>query len=178
MRICKNCGSQISDSAKFCTSCGAPVVQETGQNQQQEYGGQNFQNTQSYGNSYQAPEYNHYGCQPQVQTSGFAVAALVLGIAGIFLGILGMVFTVGAIVDSGLMILAFLFYLPSILAIVFGIGGILKTGNGGARGRGLAIAGLVLGIVFLLIYLFLGLFVKQLIPLSGDWSAWYWMLNE
>ena len=27
--ICKKCGDNISDKAKFCTSCGAPLAEET-----------------------------------------------------------------------------------------------------------------------------------------------------
>ncbi len=60
------------------------------------------------------------------QRSGFAVAALPLGIVGLPL---------------------FMLAVPSILAVVFGILGIRQTGDGSRTGRGMAIAGLVLGLV-------------------------------
>src|SRR3954447_11900067 len=61
-------------------------------------------------------------------TSGLAVAALVLGIVGIL---------------GGWCTLA----IPCILAVIFGHAGLNDTKNGAKQGRGMAIAGLVLGYV-------------------------------
>ena len=33
MKFCKNCGNQLSDNAKFCGRCGAPVAQQAPMNQ-------------------------------------------------------------------------------------------------------------------------------------------------
>jgi hypothetical protein len=46
--------------------------------------------------------------------------------------------------------------LQVVLAVVFGAVGISKA-NAGASGKGLAVAGLILGIIGLVIYFFLGL---------------------
>jgi hypothetical protein len=75
-----------------------------------------------------------YGYPPQQQSNGMAVTALVLGIIG-----------------------AVLFWLPivgwilAILAIIFGGVGIARA-NRGASGKGMAIAGLVLGIASIALY--------------------------
>ncbi len=60
------------------------------------------------------------------QRSGFAVAALTLGIVGLVL---------------------FVTVVPSILAVIFGAIGIRQTGGGRRSGRGMAIAGLILGLI-------------------------------
>ena len=79
---------------------------------------------------------------PQSKTSGLAVASLVLGICGTFLG--------------------WMYLVAPILAIIFG--GVamrqIANSNGTRTGRGLAIAGLVLGIVCTVIY---GLFLLALV---------------
>jgi len=66
----------------------------------------------------------------QTPTSGYAVAALVLGI----IGILGGWCT---------------FALPCILAVIFGHAGLNDTKTNAKQGRGMAVAGLVLGYVCL-----------------------------
>jgi predicted Zn finger-like uncharacterized protein/prepilin-type processing-associated H-X9-DG protein len=72
---------------------------------------------------YGYPPYPH----PSGPTSGWATAALIFGILGFCLPIIG-----------------------SLLGIIFGIVGISKTRESRAGGRGMAVAGLVLGIVTLL----------------------------
>ena len=116
------------------------------QSYQQNYGGQGYQNNQGYGQDYYSP----YGMRPR--TSGIAVAALVFGLVGIFLGYLGAALAVLSVVNASWMILAILLYAPSALGVILGIAGIAKTGDGVTKGRGLAIAGLVLGILFLVIW--------------------------
>src|SRR5690349_17652486 len=66
----------------------------------------------------------------QAPTSGFAVAALVLGIVGIL---------------GGWCTLA----IPCVLAVIFGHAALNETKNNVKQGRGMAIAGLVLGYVCL-----------------------------
>src|SRR4051812_43421084 len=63
-------------------------------------------------------------------TSGVAVASLVLGIVGVFTGWC-------------------LFALPCVVAVVLGHMGLAETRSGQKEGRGLAVAGLVLGYVIL-----------------------------
>ena len=195
MKICKKCGAQMQDGARFCTACGmaaedtAASAQQTerpgGQEQrpetdayggrtaapysgnvsgypaqewQQNYGGQTHQNP--YGNPYQNQGYMNYGNVPR--TSGMAVASLVLGIVGILLGYFAAAMVVAsAIINASWMIFAVLLYVPSGLGILLGIGGIAKTGDGYTKGRGLAIAGLVLGIVFLVIWVIVALIARE-----------------
>jgi hypothetical protein len=70
--------------------------------------------------------------QPLARTNGLAIAAMVLGVVGAFTA---------------------WFVLPSILALVFGLVSHSQIkGSGGTQGgRGLAIAGIVLGAVGLLV---------------------------
>lgn len=79
---------------------------------------------------YGIPPYPPVAPTASQRTSGFAIASLVLGILGCTPVWIGFVLCV--------------------LAIVFGGIGISKTGPGGAGGRGLAIAGLILGCLFLI----------------------------
>ena len=76
------------------------------------------------------------------RTSGMAIAALVMGIISIFINPL------------------------AILAIIFGGIGISQTGKDPTlKGKGMAVAGLAIGIV-IAIFWFLSMFW---------WSAWWWM---
>ena len=129
-----------------------------GQQTSQSYGQQNY-NQQPYGQqSYgQAP----YSQPEKKKTSGVSIASLVLGIVGIFTGIMAAgCWGAGALLPS-LKFLAIVLYLPNILAIVFGVMGISKASKQGLSGKGLAIAGLVLGIVFLLIWMVYGYLAEQ-----------------
>lgn len=66
--------------------------------------------------------------------NGMGQAALVLGIIGLFTAVLGA------------LIFPILFWAPSVLAVVFGAIGLRRAGQGRASNRGIALAGLVLGI--------------------------------
>ena len=122
MKTCKHCGSQLEEQAKFCRYCGKPAAEETPYNYQQQdtgygYGGQQpgdqvyqsssyNQNYSGYQQQYSQPSYNQqaynqqlYNQQPYKQggkTCGMAVASLVLGLVGIFLGYLGAAFSAAA----------------------------------------------------------------------------------
>ena len=80
------------------------------------------------------PPYPYYVASPS--TNGFAIAALVLGILWVY-------------------------WIGSILAVVFGHIALVQTRERGQRGRGMAIAGLVLGNIGLavLVAVILGAFV-------------------
>ena len=80
-------------------------------------------------------------------TSGFAIASLATSCMGIFSGLLTLVF-IGFSPVMGL-----IYLIPSALGIIFGIVGIAVTGVRGKRaGRGIAVTGLVLGIIFFLLW--------------------------
>lgn len=74
----------------------------------------------------------------QTRGNGFAVAALVLGICALVVGVIPLI---------GL----FITFVPTLLAIIFGIVGIVRGSRIG-RGTGVAVAGLVLGSLTLLLY--------------------------
>ena len=189
MKTCKHCGSQLEEQAKFCRYCGKPAEEETPYNYQQQdtgygYGGQQpgdqvyqsssyNQNYSGYQQQYSQPSYNQqaynqqlYNQQPYKQggkTCGMAVASLVLGLVGIFLGYLGAAFSAAASFPG--------IFMPSILAVLLGISGISKTKEPGVTGRGLAIAGLVLGIVFLVIWGIAAVFAAQAIGTYGSYFS-------
>ena len=80
-------------------------------------------------------------------TSGFAIASLATSCMGIFSGLLTLIF-IGFSPVMGL-----IYLIPSALGIIFGIVGIAVTGVRGKRaGRGIAVTGLVLGIIFFLLW--------------------------
>lgn len=70
---------------------------------------------------------------PIPRPSGFAVAALVLGIIGLFLSWIT-------------------FGIPSILAVVFGHVGVSRVRRGVGDGRGMAIGGMVLGYLVIAVF--------------------------
>ena len=162
MKICPACGKDCSDEVKFCMFCGNPfpaaadiqTPEETVQTYtepkpyaEQQYGGSqqtyqqygtNTQSQSSYNNYNQPYERNvgsQYGSSYQSSyttggTNGFAIAALIIGILSI--------------------IPIFYWWVPQILAIIFGAIGLSKAKKTGT-GRGMSIAGLVLGIVAIVI---------------------------
>jgi uncharacterized membrane protein YvbJ len=109
--FCGNCGAQIVAGSKFCLKCNTPVIQTSVLHQ-----------------SSLAKEVTKF---PSInkRTNGFAISALVVGIAGIF------------------------FILPSILAIIFGCIAINQIKNDHRlKGKCLAVAGLVLGILVIIFW--------------------------
>ena len=78
------------------------------------------------------PGYQPYGFQPagqQPTTSGMAIASLVCSLAGVLL--------------CGI---------PAVLGVIFGFVGISQTKDGARKGRGMAIAGLVIGVAVVLLW--------------------------
>lgn len=128
--------------------------------QQQAYGGYQPQNGNGgyqpgagYGGPYGAP---YPGME---RTSGLAIASLVLGLVGIGTGLLGASSGLAsdmAFGSEGLMLLSLIFYTPGILAAILGIAGIVQAGKPGRKGAGMAVAGLVLGIVFTIFWFAMG----------------------
>ena len=69
---------------------------------------------------------------PQQGTSGLAIAAMVLGLVG-------------------LAPCFWIFQLPALLGMIFGFIGLRQTKDGGQGGRGMAIAGVVIGVVLVVL---------------------------
>lgn len=108
--------------------------------------GQNFcGNVQGYGN--QPPQ--------QQKTNTFAIVAFVQGILSVFLN-------------------SVLFFIPSVMAIVFGCISLsqLKQ-NPEQKGKGMAVAGLVLGIVFLILTIVLTILAVWLISSDSEFSRMF-----
>ena len=107
---CPNCGEQVAEESKYCAKCGASLDGTAAQAQT---------------------------VVVKQRTSGLAVAALVLGIIGLFFNLLG------------------------VLAIIFGGISVSQTGRDPSiGGRGMAIAGLVLGIIDIAIWVIILIFAS------------------
>jgi len=87
------------------------------------------------------PAYGGYAYPARPHTNGFSVAALVLGIAGIWP----------------------LFGVGSVLGLIFGLVGLsqIKRSQGTQSGKGMAIAGIILGSIGLLLVI---IFIVVIIP--------------
>jgi uncharacterized membrane protein YvbJ len=126
---CSNCGNPNVEGDVFCRNCGRPLNRAT--------------------SNYAAAPPTIILQEPAPHTSGLSIAALVLGLLGIW---------------------------P--LAIIFGGIGISQTKPGrNVSGRGMAIAGLVLGIVVGLIWIglftwaFVAGFTHSNFPFTGGSSV-------
>jgi hypothetical protein len=101
-----------------------------------------------------------YGVSPLVrsapafrpaQTSGFAVASLVLGLVGLLLACCS-------------------FGVPSALAVIFGHIGVAQTRSGRKVGTGMAVGGLVIGYLVVLP----AVLVSTWFVFGGGGPAWFW----
>ncbi len=165
MKFCIHCGAQLADGGQFCTNCGAAVATE--QSVQTAAPEQDTVETVAE----QAPAVEQPVAQPEVpaveqpvytaipvqqppvppKTNGFAIAALVLGISSFIAWI------------------CCLHVLTCILAVVFGIIALSQIKKTGAPGRGMAITGLVCGILAFVIVL-VGFFF---IGFLSEWATEY-----
>jgi hypothetical protein len=121
MKYCNRCGSPCQDGDAVCGNCGfrfTPADSSRG------YGA--YRDPSAY-SDYREPNTYH-----EPHTNGMAVASLVLGLLG---------WPMLACRGTGLVF--------SVLAIIFGsvAGHSIKASRGEETGRGMAIAGLILGIV-------------------------------
>ncbi|HBB61832.1 MAG TPA: hypothetical protein DCZ61_08605 [Lachnospiraceae bacterium] len=125
------------------------------QNSQNPYG-QNPYGQNPYGQNF-CGNVQGYGNQPpqQQKTNTFAIVAFVQGILSVFLN-------------------SVLFFIPSVMAIVFGCISLsqLKQ-NPEQKGKGMAVAGLVLGIVFLILTIVLTILAVWLISSDSEFSRMF-----
>ena len=148
MRFCTHCGAAIREGMRFCGNCGTPVaapaepVQETpapmeAPAQMQEPVAPPEVSTPTFMPPVQ-PVYT-CGMQPPAEQpkkkNPMALIGMLLG----FLSVPGVLFSP----------------VFAILAVIFSSIGISKSGKCGKKGLGMAITGLVLGILFLLLYFFI-----------------------
>ena len=147
MKFCPKCGREMEDTQRFCPICGYDMAGQKTTLQRYNGGQQNYNNgqqqnyyngqqqnynigQQQYNGGYQQMPYNYGYAQPGIdyrKTTGMGIAALVCSLIGIFF--------FGAILDP--------------LAIIFGGVGISQCNSqpNVYKGKGLAIAGLVIGIL-------------------------------
>ncbi len=131
MAFCTKCGHMISEGAKFCDYCGAPVNEA-------EPTTQRTNPVENHTETFNEPVYptNEEIVPPaQKPSNGIAIASLVLGI----LAVIG-------IFASWHPIFAIFILIFAILAICFGASGMKKAKAAGLT-NGMAVAGLICGIV-------------------------------
>ena len=131
--FCEQCGGQLTEDARFCARCGAPVREAAPASQpwagppQQSPPSEAMPPPPMVAPPPPAPPapsagWDASGYTTPTKTNGLAVASMVLGIVWVY-------------------------WIGSILALVFGYvaKGQIKRSNGTQTGRGMAIAGIVLG---------------------------------
>ena len=131
MSICKNCGQNIDDNAKFCNYCGARQKNGSTETTENEYVNSKTENATNSTEHYQYQ--NNVSCYRQKTTDPFAITALVLSLVGIVLS-------------------WFILAIPSILGIIFAIISMNRCKKQGYEGYGMAVAGLVISIIIVAIY--------------------------
>ena len=184
MAICKNCGANIDESAKFCTTCGQPntpsmptmdttvsggyteptYTEPANTEPTQQQGSTNYGQTSydcgyqqsnygqsSYNGGYQQPQQNAYQqntygqpnynggayqqpvntVEPQ-KTNGMAITGFVMAICSAVLCCCGIL---------------------AIPSLFFSIVGFKQTADGNQKGKGLALAGIIISAVVLVIWL-------------------------
>lgn len=143
MKKCRYCGADMEDTAIFCSRCGKQAGDENGP----------FETGGGFRQEDFRSTYQGYYREP-VRYNGMAVASLVLGVLSAFM--------------NGL------YFVPSILAIIFGALGKSQISRDPSQGgRGMAAAGMILGIIFLAVYVLLLIAVIQFyreFRLNIDWG--------
>ena len=157
--FCPNCGNHILDAnASFCLNCGAQLnsftqgndqssaqqdfqqnSQQGSQQNSQQDSQQNSQqdSQQSWYNqfNYTPPQQDCTPCAPSANYNGLSIAGFSLSCAAILFN--------------------FFFGLPGIVGLILSIIGLRQCNARGDKGRGLAIAGIVIGAVLTLLVILL-----------------------
>ncbi len=102
------------------------------------------------------PGYQPYGAggpAPMPTNSGMAIASMVLSLVG-------------------LIPCFWLFQVPGLLGLIFGFVGLNQTKDGARRGRGMAIAGLVIGIILVVLAVLLWVYFATSDNCYRDGGTW------
>ena len=192
--FCPNCGNHILDAnASFCPNCGAQLnsftqgndqssaqqdsqqdfqqgsqqdsQQDSQQNSQQDFQQDSQQNSQqdfqqdSQQNSQQSwynqfnytpPQQDCTPCAPSANYNGLSIAGFSLSCAAIISNIL-------------------LFGLPGIVGLILSIVGLCQCNKRSEKGRGLAIAGIVIGAVMTLLMIFV--YAGLILAFDNPWNS-------
>lgn len=141
-KFCKNCGAKMNETEKFCPNCGTDNGADMGVNQNMEQPNMNYNAQPNYNqqpnmNYNQQPNMNYgpqqnmnYNGGVQAKYSGLAIASFVCSMVGIF--IFGLIM--------------------GILAVCFAAAAKNRAKSfPDEKGRGLATAGLVIGIIEIIV---------------------------
>ena len=180
--FCPNCGNHILDAnASFCPNCGAKLnsftqgidqssaqqdfQQDSQQNSQQDFQQNSQQDSQqnsqqdsqqSWYNqfNYTPPQQDCTPCAPSANYNGLSIAGFSLSCAAIISNIL-------------------LFGLPGIVGLILSIVGLCQCNKRSEKGRGLAIAGIVIGAVLtlLMILTYAGLILAFDNAFDNAWNS-------
>ena len=142
--ICPMCGNQISDTVKFCPVCGNPIAASAALKDKEEADSENIVYEEETLNEAEGgPGVLINGTAEETAgKNGFAIASLIMGIVAVPCD--------------------YIFLIPSVLAIIFSIIGIAKASSSGV-GRGMSVAGLVLGIIAAVLWLSVSVIVITLL---------------
>lgn len=147
--ICPSCSYENSDDAAFCTNCGQRLAGKTGNMNTQDPIGQQGQQGGYYG---EPNNYSQWGGRPEEKppVNGLAIASMVIGIASVFA-----------------CIIPYLCIPLTIVGLILGIIGYRKPGN-----RGMALAGIILNIIFLVLTVIILIFAVYLVT-TGQYYKLY-----
>ena len=147
VKYCSQCGTRIKDGGKYCTNCGAEldynvVINNTNNTISTEVQA-NLQNNGVQQNNNIQKENN----QAKDSTHGFAIASFVCSLCGILFSRITLgIIPLDYVVDKDLGIL-FARITLGIIAICFSIAAKKQLKINNQKGKGLATAGLVIGII-------------------------------
>lgn len=159
MKFCKHCGAQIEDTIAFCPNCGTNVSDDAVSSSAPEPQYSAYQPEQPVQPAQYQPyqDYQNPGIYPEAKLNGLAVAGFVVSLVSLFF--------------CGI---------SSIVGLILSIIGMTQIKNSikagvPQRGNGLAIAGLVIGIigtVFILIYIIMIATAAAVVP-WGTYDYYY-----
>ena len=164
--FCPNCGNHILDAnASFCPNCGAKLnsftqgidqssAQQDFQQDSQQHSQQDLQqdSQQDFQQDSQQPppQQDCTPCAPSANYNGLSIAGFSLSCAAIISNIL-------------------LFGLPGIVGLILSIVGLCQCNKRSEKGRGLAIAGIVIGAVLTLLMIFV--YAGLILAFDNGWNS-------
>ena len=92
--FCKNCGTSLSDGARFCPTCGTTVERVEPQNNNSDYSNYSQPSVTANPYSYNVPAYD------RAEQSRLATNIMVFGIIGLALSLMGVSALLGIIFSA------------------------------------------------------------------------------